>query len=291
MTHRFHWPEGKTCAVMISIAFDDGLDATARAPDLPTREKSHSVWKYGAARGVDRMLECLDAADLPATWFLPGAIARTQGAAVSRISAAQHEIACHGWGTERLDQIPVSERAALLSRARGALQEASGQAVRGFRLPYGNWPVDFAAQLLAAGFGWSHTLQGDDWPYLHPEGIVEIPFHSETEDRPYFQFNFAPAFPTGLSRIPSYEGVLGNWIAEFDACHRYGLCLSVLLRPEWTGTPGRIGLMRRLIAHMRERDDVWFATGSEVAEWTRTQGLYPEDNHPLNVYSRYLKEA
>ncbi|SNT73973.1 polysaccharide deacetylase family protein [Paracoccus seriniphilus] len=291
MTQRFCWPEGKSCAVMLGIGFDDGIDATARAPELPAREKSHSVWQYGAARGVDRMIACLQDAALPATWFLPGTLGVTRGEQVTRIAQSGHEIACHGWGTERLDQMSIAERAALLARARATLQDASGQEVQGFRLSHGHWPPGFATQLRETGFQWSHTLQGDDWPYIHPEGLVEIPFHSETEDRPYFQFNFAPAFPAGLARIPSYDGVLANWMAEFDACRKYGLCLSLLLRPEWTGTPGRIGLMRKLIAHMQAHDDVWFATGSEIAAWTRQQGLPLETDHPLNVYARYLREG
>lgn len=291
MTQGFRWPEGKSCAVMLGIAFDDGLDATARAPELPQREKSFSVWKYGAARGVDRMLGCLQDAGLSATWFLPGALAQSHGDQIGQIASAGHEIACHGWSTERFDTLSGVGAAELLARSRSALAGAAGQAVNGFRLPFGRWPGGFAAALRGAGFGWSYSLGGDDWPYLHPEGLVEIPAHIETEDRPYFQFNFSPAFPVGQSRIPSYEGVLANWIAEFDACRRYGLCLSTLLRPEWTGTPGRIGLMKAFLAHMQAQGDVWFATGSQIADWTRRQGLPLDAAHPLQVYRRYLAEG
>lgn len=291
MTETFRWPAGKSCAVMLGIAFDDGLDATARAPELPSREKSFSVWKYGAARGVDRMLACLQEAGLAATWFLPGSLAETHADQITQIVGAGHEIACHGWASERIDRLAPAQTAALLTRARAALAAASGQSVSGFRLAFGHWPPGFAAALGAAGFGWSNSLGGDDWPYLHPEGLVEIPAHIETEDRPYFQFNFSPAFPVGQSRIPSYEGVLANWIAEFEACRRYGLCMATLLRPEWTGTAGRIGLMRALIAHMQAEGDVWFATGSQIADWTRQQGLPLPPTHPLIRFNSYLAEG
>ena len=291
MTERFQWPEGKSCAVMLGIAFDDGLDATARAPELPLREKSFSVWKYGAARGVDRMLGCLHDAGLSASWFIPGALAESLPGQVADIASAGHEIACHGWSTERFDTMSAGDTADLLAKARAALAAATGQTINGFRLPFGRWPSGFAAALCQAGFDWSHSLCGDDWPYLHPEGLVEIPAHIETEDRSYFQFNFSPAFPVGQSRIPSYEGVLANWIAEFDACRSFGLCLSTLLRPEWTGTPGRIGLMKAFVAHMQAQGDVWFATGSEIATWTLSQGLPRVPNHPLQVFNRYLAES
>lgn len=292
MIPMFKWPEGRACAVMLGIAFDDGLDATARAPELPSREKSFSVWKYGAARGVERMLRCLDNAGLRATWFIPGQVAETHADLVGQIAAQGHEIACHGWASERFDTLTESEILDLLTRARSALQAASGQDINGFRLAFGNWPRGFAAALRVSGFGWSNSLSGDDWPYLHPEGLVEIPAHIETEDRPYFQFNFSPAFPVGQSRIPSYDGVLANWIAEFDACHSYGLTLATLLRPEWTGTPGRIELMRAFLAHMQARGDVWFGTGSQISDWAR--GLAPpplEATHPLRVFNSYVTES
>lgn len=291
MTTAFQWPTGRCSAVMLGIAFDDGLDATARAPELPSREKSFSVWKYGAARGVERMLRCLEDAGLTATWFIPGHVAETHAALVAQIAAQGHEIACHGWATERFDQLTEGQCRELLVRARAALQSATGQSVTGFRLPFGHWPRGLAGLLGAAGFRWSNSLNGDDWPYIHPEGLVEIPSHIETEDRPYFQFNFSPAFPVGQSRIPSYDGVLANWIAEFEASRRYGLCLSTLFRPEWTGTPGRIGLMRALLAHMKGSGDAWFANGTQIEDWTRRQNPPLEPTHPLRVFNSYVTES
>jgi len=146
--------------------------------------------------------------------------------------------------------------------------------------------------LKDAGFYWSASLNGDDVPYLHPSSLLEIPVHLELEDRPYFQFNFTPPFPKGLSRIASYDGVLSNWIAEFDAYRQFGGCFVLQLRQEMTGTPGRIGLVEAMIRHIQSCGDVWLATADEVANWhLANNARAPEPDHPLNVFAAYQREV
>jgi peptidoglycan/xylan/chitin deacetylase (PgdA/CDA1 family) len=186
----------------------------------------------------------------------------------------------HGWGFERHDEMPRAASLELLKRSRHAIEVATGKPVAGFRLPIGNWPDQFDLLLKEAEFLWSASLNGDDVPYMHPSSLLEIPVHLELEDRPYFQFNFAPAFPKGQSRIASYESVLSNWIAEFDAYRKFGTCFVLQLRPEMTGTPGRIFLVEALIKHIQSFDDIWVATAAEVAG----------PGHPLNVFDAYKRE-
>lgn len=284
------WPGGKRCAVVVSVLFDDGMDAVAAAPDLLQRSKSFSVWKYGATRGVERLCRTFASSDIAASWFVPGHVAEEHAALLTDVAGAGHDLESHGWAFERHDRLPPAQSQELLKRSRDALGQISSRAATGFRLPTGNWPQGFDQVLSEAGYRWSASLNGDDVPYLHPSRLVEIPVHVELEDRPYFQFNFTPAFPKGQSRIPSYDGVLHNWIAEFDAYRRFGLCYVLQLRPEWSGTPGRISLVTDLLAHIRGFEDVWIATGAMIADWQQENGSLPPAAHPLNVYDAYLRE-
>ncbi len=286
------WPAGKRAAAIISVIFDDGMDAVAKAPDLAERAKSHSVWLYGARRGVERLCRTFDDAGIRASWFVPGQVAETHGALLRAVVAAGHELESHGWAFERYDCLSRADAAALLARSRQALEDAGDRTPAGFRLPIGSWPDGFDRLLKEAGFLWSASLNGDDVPYLHPSSLVEIPVHLELEDRPYFQFNFTPAFPKGLSRIASYDSVLANWIAEFDAYRKFGACFVLQLRPEMTGTPGRIGLVEALIRHIQSCDDVWVATADEVAQWHMANNARAaEPDHPLNVFAAYQREV
>lgn len=42
-----------------------------------------------------------------------------------------------------------------------------------------------------------------------------------------------------------------------------------MIHPQVTGTPGRLRILEKLIRHIKERGDVWFARGGEVARWYR----------------------
>lgn len=286
------WPHGKRAAAVIAVIFDDGLDAVAKAPDLANRAKSHSVWLYGAQRGVERLCRSFAEARIRASWFVPGQVAETHAALVRDVSAAGHELESHGWAFERHDSLPRAESLALLRRSRQVLDGLSGRAATGFRLPLGRWPGQFDLVLREAGFLWSASLNGDDVPYLHPSSLLEIPVHIELEDRPYFQFNFTPAFPKGQGRIASYDGVLANWIAEFEAYRKFGACFVLQLRPEMTGTPGRIGIVNAILSHIRSCGDVWIATAAELAAWhMRNNAHPPEPDHPLSVFAAYRRES
>lgn len=291
MSELYPWPQGKRCAVAVTVLFDDGLDAIAVAPDLVRRVKSYSVWRYGAMRGVERLCRLFEDRAVRTSWFVPGELAAPHAERIADVARAGHEIACHGYGFSPHDAMGAEESLVLLRQARSALSAASGQAIRGFRLPSGNWPHGFDRVVREAGFGWSMSLNGDDVPYRHPSSLVEVPVHIELEDRPYFQFNFTPAFPKGLGRLPSYDGVLANWIAEFDAYRRYGGCFVLQIRPEWSGTPGRIGLIGDLLAHIGSFDDVWVATGSEIADWHRQLNQTMPAEHPLQVFEAYVREG
>lgn len=286
------WPAGKRAAAIISVIFDDGMDAVAKAPDLAERAKSHSVWLYGARRGVERLCRTFEDTRIRTSWFVPGLVAETHGALLRAVADAGHELESHGWGFECYDQLLRADSLALLERSRQALEEVSDRVPAGFRLPIGAWPEGFDHVLKEAGFLWSASLNGDDVPYLHPSSLLEIPVHLELEDRPYFQFNFTPPFPKGLSRIASYDSVLSNWIAEFDAYRQFGGSFVLQLRPEMTGTPGRIGLVEAMINHMQSCDDVWIATADEVAQWhAANNARMPEPDHPLNVFAAYQREV
>lgn len=286
----FVWPENKRCAVAVTVLFDDGLDAVARNAELEGREKSRSIWDYGARRGVDRLLDLFEEFSLRSTWFIPGAVVAKHRVAASDIANSGHEIAGRGVDFEDFAILDRSAQRDALNRTSAILADLTGERPRGFRLPQGMWPRCFDETLLEAGFEWCATLNGDDVPYLHPSSLVQIPVHIELEDRPYFQFSFAPPVPKGLGRIASYEGVLHNWIAEFDAYRRYGLCYVLQVRPEMIATPGRIFVLERLFAHILAHDDVWLATGSQIADWTKGQNQPVEVRHPINIFENYRKE-
>jgi peptidoglycan/xylan/chitin deacetylase (PgdA/CDA1 family) len=273
--------------VLVSVDFDAELPILAADPANAAREKTLSVGRYGPRRGTDRLLGTLADAGVRATWFVPGEAARLHAGAVGEVHAAGHELANHGHRHEDFDLLTADGQVDAVRQGSDALASLTGRVPTGFRTPLGSWKPGFAGRLTDLGITWSSSGFGDDLPYRHPDGdLVEIPVHHELHDHPYFFFNLQPPFPAGQSRIAPYRHVLGNWLREFTAYHRFGLCYVLRLQPEVIGTPGRIGLLRELLAHIGGHDDVWVGTGGEIAGWWRARGVPNDPGHPADLFAR-----
>lgn len=293
------WPQRARSAVVVTVDFNDDLGILAQEPRIAGREKSLSVWRYGAKRGVDRVLDAFDEAGVHASWFVPGQIATTHSTLVREIAACGHELGTSGNRCENFDTLTLAQQRDAFAAGQDALASVTGQCAQGFRSSFGNWAPGFASVLRDAGVTWSSSWRGDDLPYFHVDDgdapaakpLVELPLHYELEDEPYFVYNLSPAVPVGQPRIPSYREVLSNLKQDFAAFHRFGLCFVLRLHPEIIGTAGRIDVLRELLADIRERDDVWFATGAEVADWWRQNVERNEPGHPVDVFARYQERA
>ncbi|KVG57653.1 polysaccharide deacetylase family protein [Burkholderia territorii] len=287
------WPDGARCAVAITVDFNDIHGIQTREPRIVGREKSLSAWRYGATRGVDRLLDAFDAFGVPASWFVPGIVAETHADAVREIAAAGHELGVSGYRCEDFDVLPLAAQIDACRTGRAALADTIGRDVEGFRSFTGNWADGFADWLVAEGFTWSSSWRGDDLPYVHPRGdaradgarLVELPLHYELDDEPYFEFNLSPPVPTGQPRIAAYRDVLDNWRRDVDGFRRFGLCCVLRLHPEIIGTAGRVDLLRALLAYLRDAGDVWFATGRDIARWWRARAPVNPPGHPVDVFA------
>jgi peptidoglycan/xylan/chitin deacetylase (PgdA/CDA1 family) len=275
---------------MITIDFDAELGILGPHPDYVNREKTLSVGRYGALRGVDRILSALADHHRRSTWFVPGRNAENHPGQVREIAAAQHEIECHGYLHEDFDSLDLAGQTDAVIKGRDAIENVTGFAPHGFRIPTGEWASGLDDVLVDLGFTWSSSWRGDDLPYFHVtrsrRALVEIPLHYELEDYGYFFYNLDPPFPRGQSRIAGYREVLDNWCREFDAYRRFGLAFGLRLQPEVIGTPGRITLLREFLDYAESFEDVWWCTGGELAAWWRDTAQDNDQRHPAEVFAR-----
>lgn len=115
----------------MSIDVEEHFHAAALSAAAP-----RALWEEMESRVVgatDRALDLFAAADVRATFFILGCVAERHPALIRQIAAAGHEIASHGQAHHRIrDQTPAQFREDV-SRAKAALEDASGQAVVGYR--------------------------------------------------------------------------------------------------------------------------------------------------------------
>jgi len=123
-------------------------------------------------------------------------------------------------------------------------------------------------QIKDAAFLYDSSLMVSDDAYEilvagQPTGMVEVPIGWILDDYPYFGGN--------AGTLPSPELVLHIYQSEFDAAYEEGGLFVLTMHPHSSGHRSRAAALDQLIAHMRSRPDVWFATHEQVARYVSSQ--------------------
>jgi polysaccharide deacetylase family protein (PEP-CTERM system associated) len=176
---------------LLSIDVEDYFHVEAFAGRV-----SRSEWpgfQSRVRRNTERILELLAEFKVPATFFVLGWVAEREPALVRAIAEAGHELACHSHLHRRVFTLTPDEFREDLRRAKGAIEDAGGTPVCGFRAPTFSIGKNslWALQVLAdEGFAYDssifpirHDLYGMPeaprftWEHWLPDGrsIVEVP--------------------------------------------------------------------------------------------------------------------
>jgi polysaccharide deacetylase family protein (PEP-CTERM system associated) len=142
-------------------------------------------------RNCAAILDLFASADVKATFFTLGWVAARHGSLMRRIADAGHELASHGWDHARVFTLGACGFADDIARARKVIEDASGQAVTGYRAP--SFSIDsrtpWAFEVLAEhGYAYSSSVA----PIAHDHyGWREAP-----------RFAFHPIKGSDLVEIP-----------------------------------------------------------------------------------------
>jgi peptidoglycan/xylan/chitin deacetylase (PgdA/CDA1 family) len=263
---RFRWPGAARCAVMLCFDVDGETTALSEDPQLARRRTLISQCVYGPRIGAPRLLGLLEHLDAPATFFVPGYIVEQHPRLVDAIVAGGHEIGLHGYLHEKLADLEEAQEEEILVRCMGILDRQTGRRPVGYRAPWfetNRWTADL---LQRHGLEYCASEMGDDVPYLHSNGLVEIPGQWMLEDWEQFAFNADPAW----GFVPeNCDKVFDLWRREFDAMYDFGCCFVLTLHPWLSGRPSRVRLLENMINHIHDKENVWFAKGAELAAYVR----------------------
>ena len=263
------WPEGKRCAVAVTVNLAAELFWLRLDPACAAMPKTLSMGQYGLHNGLERVLAALDARTIPATFFVPGRVAEMYGEQVRDIAGRGHEIANHGDDYEHMALLEPEEQRGAIARGQEKLEKCAGVKPVGFRAPLGEITRETLEAAHGQGLLYSSDLGDDDRPYWMDVGanerpLLQIPIHWALYDLPYFAFNYTPAFPAGQGRIARYGGVLANWEDEFDGFYERGLCYVLQVDPQTIGNPGRIAILESILDRAIGRGDCWIATCRDI---------------------------
>ena len=229
---------------------------------------SLSQGEYGSRVALPRVVELLDSAQVPSTFFFPAwslKLAPHQADVVQR--SGVHEIAVHGWIHERNTQLDRDTERELLVKATDAIEEIAGVRPVGYRAPSWNFSANTLDIVLELGFLYESSLMADDRPYEllqhgQPTGLVELPVEWILDDAPLLN-------PLGQRYSPPRE-VMQVWIDEFDRAWQEGTMFLLTMHPHYIGHRSRIVALEGLIEHIQARGGAWFATHEAAARYIRS---------------------
>lgn len=142
-------------------------------------------------RNCDLILHILSQADVKATFFTLGWVAKRHPSLMRLIAEAGHELASHGWDHERVFRMDAGAFSRDLERSRKTIEDAAGVRVTGYRAP--SFSIDartpWAFEVLAEhGYAYSSSVA----PVVHDHyGWREAP-----------RFAFRPVAGSNLLEIP-----------------------------------------------------------------------------------------
>jgi polysaccharide deacetylase family protein (PEP-CTERM system associated) len=126
-------------------------------------------------RSTERLLDILDRDRVRATFFVLGWVAERHPSLVREIASLGHEIACHGYGHRMIQHLTRQEFERDVTRAKRALEDATGRVVLGYRAPTFSimretlWSLDVLSE---TGFRYDSSI----FPVVHDRyGIPDAP--------------------------------------------------------------------------------------------------------------------
>jgi len=260
------WPNGAKVAVCLSWDMDNETFEIAAGNTAPV---VLSQGEYGATEGVQRIMALYDKYDIPGSFYIPAVSGMLYPDMIQEITKRpRHEIGVHGWIHESLPDIDDrAEEERLMNKAIEFWTKTLGKHPAGYRAPawaFSKYTLDL---IRKAGFQYDSSAMGMDEPYElvangQPTGLVELPVDWILDDYPYFISNGA---------LPAPELIFKVYQDEFDVAYREGTMFMLTMHPMISGHRSRIIYLDKLIAYMKSKPGVWFATGQQIADYVKKQ--------------------
>jgi peptidoglycan/xylan/chitin deacetylase (PgdA/CDA1 family) len=261
-----NWPNGAKVAVCLSWDMDNDTFDIAAGNTAPV---VLSQGEYGATEGTQRILALYDKYDIPGSFYIPAVSGLLYPEMIQEITKRpRHEIGIHGWIHESLPDIDDrAEEERLLNKSIEFWTKILGKRPAGYRAPawaFSKYTLDL---IRKAGFQYDSSAMGMDEPYElvangQATGLVELPVDWILDDYPYFISNGA---------LPAPELIFKVYQDEFDVAYREGTMFMLTMHPMVSGHRSRIIYLDKLIAYMKSKPGVWFATGQQIADYVKKQ--------------------
>lgn len=262
------WPGSTKCAVALSFDSDhDTFELRDGGKSISALSQGH----FGPRQGIPRIRRLLENNGIPATFFVPAISALHYPDEQRALVAEGHEIGLHGWIHERNTLLDETTERDLQYRAADTLEQITGIRPVGIRTPSWDFSENTLKITAEMGLLYDSSLMADVDCYellLHgkPTGVIELPVEWIRDDAAYLVMDRWG----GLRPQIAPHDILQIFINEFDAAYEEGGIFQLTMHPDIIGHRSRIWILKELIAHIRDRRDVWFGTHADVVRNAKT---------------------
>jgi peptidoglycan/xylan/chitin deacetylase (PgdA/CDA1 family) len=230
---------------------------------------------YEPKAALPKLLALFETYRIKTCFFIPGRVAEMHSEAVRQIVSHGHEVGHHSHTHVNLTNLEYAKEQDEFEKALDALKRVADVTPQGFRSPAGDFSSNTMLFLKKYDFIYDSSMINDDVPYLLQKGdspIVEIPTPPELDDWIFYGFNMLPPFEyqSGPRLASEYQEAL---VSTFDAMHKEGDCMVLVLHPQAEGRPARLAALERFIKHVKEKGETWITTPTAIAKfWLKREG-------------------
>jgi allantoinase len=211
---------------------------------------------------VFRLIEVLQYHGLRGTVALNSEVCDAYPAIIDEAVRLRWEFMGHNQSnTRRLNEIEPENEHAVVTGTCERIAEATGRRPAGWLSSGLQETWNTLDHLVDAGCIYVSDWVNDDQPYLMDVGgkrLVSMPYSAEINDK--------PAFETLHVTPDEFAGMIRR---QFDVLYRESVqssrVMAIALHPYIIGVPHRIDALDLALRHICRYDDVWLATGEEIA--------------------------
>jgi allantoinase len=269
---KYLWPNGAGLAVYIAInlehfAFGEGLGAELAAGG-PQPDVLNYAWRdYGNRVGAWRLIDLLDALNLPASVLINSDIYAGAPGLAEAFRARGDEFVGHGrTNSERQGILDEAEEASLIAQATAVIARAEGAAPKGWLGPWISQSRATPDLLAQAGYHYCLDWCMDDQPvFMRTKHgpLLAVPYPQEINDIPM-------VVGRRIEGAAFAQIIIDHFDEMLEQSAREPLVMGIALHPYIVGQPHRLRHLRRALTHIAtHRDRIWATTAGAIAAHVR----------------------
>jgi len=218
---------------------------------------------YGNRVGFWRMLEVIDRYQVPCSVSLNLAVYEHFPEIMEACERRNWEVICHGfYNTDFLFGLPEEKEREFIAECVATHRRLTGRELPGRLSQAGTLTVNTPDLVAEAGIKYYCDWRFDEQPFpikVKTGRLLAMPYQLEVNDGVNFRF---PVEAEAYARFT---------IEMFDRLYQdsaeSGRVMHIALHPFMIGQPYRIRYLDRILKHVLSHDQVWLATGGQIADW------------------------